>query len=127
MMNILTTKTTPESFIPLTPLTFGILTAVAEGPKSGYGIVRGIEEGSEGSLSPGTGTVYVALQRLIAEGLVEAAPEPPDAPADKRSRRWYAITEFGRQVLVLEARRLASALRLAVQAGVIVPDDAVGG
>jgi DNA-binding PadR family transcriptional regulator len=116
---------TPGSFLPLTPLTFGILTAVAESPKSGYGVVRGVEEGSGGSLSPGTGTVYVALQRLMARGLVESAPEPPDAPADNRERRWYALTPLGRRVLALEARRMAGALRLAVQAGVLDPDQVV--
>jgi DNA-binding PadR family transcriptional regulator len=107
----------PESFLPLTSLTFGILTAVTEGSKSGYGIVREIEEGSQGRLSPGTGTVYVALQRLIQQGLVEPVSAPSDAPADNRARRWYAISPLGRQVFSLEAQRLASALRLAVKAG----------
>lgn len=109
--------TTPESFLPLTPLTFGILTAVVAGPKSGYGIVRGIEVGSDGKLSPGTGTVYVALQRLMTQGLVEPSSEPSHAPSDNRARRWYALSRLGRQVLTLEARRMASALRLAVEAG----------
>ena len=116
----------PESFLPLTPLTFGILTALAEGAKSGYGIVRGVEEGSEGRLSPGTGTVYVALQRLMSQGLVEAAPEPSDAPSDRRERRWYGLAPLGRRVLTLEARRMASALRLAMEAGGIDLDEGVG-
>jgi len=119
------TDATPESFLPLTPLTFGILTTAATGPKSGYGIVRGIEEGSEGSLSPGTGTVYVALQRLMSQGLMEPAPEPGDAPNDKRARRWYTVTPLGRRVVALEARRLASALRLAVEAGILQKEEVV--
>lgn len=110
----------PEStYLPLTPLTFAVLTAVAPGPRSGYGIVRGIEDGSDGTLSPGTGTVYVALQRLMNQGLLEAAQEPSDAPNDNRTRKWYALTPLGRRVLTLEARRLSGALRLAVDAGVL--------
>lgn len=70
----------PESFLPLASLTFGILTAVAQTSKSGYGIVREIEEGSEGRSSPGTGRVYVALQRLIQQGLEEPASELKTTP-----------------------------------------------
>jgi DNA-binding PadR family transcriptional regulator len=113
----------PESFLPLTPLTFGILTALAGGARSGYGIVRGVEEGSDGRLSPGTGTVYVALQRLMTQGLVDPGAEPPEAPSDNRERRWYALSPLGRQVLTLEARRMVSALRLAVEAGGIDLDE----
>jgi DNA-binding PadR family transcriptional regulator len=119
------TDPTPESFLPLSPLTFGILTTVANGPKSGYGIVRGIEEESRGTLSPGTGTVYVALQRLMHQGLLEDAQEPPDAPDDNRARRWYAVTPLGRRVVALEARRLAGAVRLAVEAGILQRDERV--
>lgn len=119
-------ETKEASFLPLTPLTFGILTSLARGPRSGYGIVRGVEEGSEGRLSPGTGTVYVALQRLMSQGLVETVAEPPDAPDDNRSRRWYGLTPLGRRVLTLEARRLAGALRLAVEAGVLDEGEVVG-
>jgi DNA-binding PadR family transcriptional regulator len=108
-----------STHLPLTPLTFAVLTTLAQGPRNGYGIVRGIEEGSDGTLSPGTGTVYVALQRLMGQGLLEAAPEPADAPSDRRSRRWYALTPQGRRVLTLEARRLSGALKLAVEAGVL--------
>jgi len=117
------TESTPETFLPLTPLTFGILTAVASGPKSGYGIVRGIEEGSHGRLSPGTGTVYVALQRLMDQGLLAPADAPADAPDDNRQRRWYALTPLGKRTVVLEARRLAGALRLAAEAGILVDEE----
>jgi DNA-binding PadR family transcriptional regulator len=113
------TEAKPESFLPLTPLTFGILASVTLEPRSGYGIVRGVEEGSDGRLRPGTGTVYVALQRLMDQGLVEAASEPPGAPSDNRVRRWYSLTPLGRQVLSLEAERMAGALRLAVQVGAL--------
>lgn len=111
----------PQSFLPLTPLTFGILVALADRARSGYGIVREIEERSGGTMSPGTGTVYVALQRLMNDGLLEESPEPADAPHDKRARRWYRVTALGSRVLTLEARRLSGVLRLAAERG--VPGD----
>jgi DNA-binding PadR family transcriptional regulator len=91
---------------PLTPLSFQILVVLADGPKHGYGILKEIEEISGGSFATSTGTLYLAIQRLEQEGLLE------QVSGDSR-RRYYALTQEGREVAAAEARRLASLLGVA--------------
>jgi DNA-binding PadR family transcriptional regulator len=96
--------------LPLTPLSFQILVALADGPKHGYGIIKEIEETSAGSLKSSTGTLYLAIRRLEQEGLIEEGEAA--AGADSR-RRYYRLTAEGREVAVAETRRLASLLGVA--------------
>lgn len=53
--------------------TFLVLTALADEPMHGYGIVRAAEEVSAGEVHLRVGTLYGALDRLVADGLVEHA------------------------------------------------------
>ena len=98
-----------DSQRPLTPLSFQILVALADGPKHGYGIIKEIEEASGDSLKSSTGTLYLAIQRLEHEGLLE---EEKAAASDSR-RRYYRLTPAGREVAVAETRRLATLLGVA--------------
>lgn len=91
---------------PLTPLSFQILVALADGPKHGYGILKEIEEASGASFATSTGTLYLAIRRLEQAGLLEPAE------GDSR-RRYYRLTPEGREVAAAEARRLASLLSVA--------------
>jgi len=99
-----------DSRLPLTPLSFQILVALADGPKHGYGILKEIEEGSGGSLKSSTCTLYLAIQRLEQEGLLE---EERNASASDSRRRYYRLTPDGREVAIAETRRLASLLAVA--------------
>ncbi len=56
--------------LPLTALWYGILLALADEPRHGYGTIKEIEARTGGEMSPGTGTVYLALHRLEEDGLV---------------------------------------------------------
>ena len=66
-------STSPESFLPLTPVAFEILLALAEGERHGYEVMIEIERRSAGRISPNPGTLYRALDRLVQEGLLTAA------------------------------------------------------
>lgn len=90
----------------LTPLTLHLLLALAERDEHGYGLMKRVRETSRGQLKPATGTVYLALQRLEEEGLVEDAPGPR-ARVDDRPRRYYRLTARGRKTVRQEAERLA--------------------
>lgn len=94
----------PEDFLPLSHLTCHILFAVAEEPRYGYDIGREVEERSGGTISPSIGSLYLAIQRLQDQGLLEEATGHDDE--DSR-RRYYRATELGRRVAEAEARRLA--------------------
>lgn len=90
--------------LPLTPLSLGVLLALAEGPRHGYALLKELDRQSQGRLKPGTGTLYAALQRMIDEGLLKETERPTGEDA---RRRYYAVTELGRDVARAELRRLA--------------------
>jgi DNA-binding PadR family transcriptional regulator len=96
--------------LPLTPLSFQILVALADGPKHGYGIIKDIEEASGQPLKSSTGTLYLAIQRLEQEGFLEA---DPSVKGEDSRRRYYRLTSEGREVAAAETRRLAALLGVA--------------
>lgn len=85
--------------------TYLILTALAAGERHGYGILREVEEISDGRVHLGTGTLYGALERLQHDGLVEATREEI---VDGRARRYYRLTGAGLRALRDEVERLAA-------------------
>lgn len=98
----------PRRFLPLTPLAFDVLLALADAPRHGYGIIREVADRTDGLITIRTGTLYTLLQRLQDDALIEAsAPRPRPADDDER-RRYYKLTELGRAVVAAEARRLES-------------------
>jgi DNA-binding PadR family transcriptional regulator len=88
---------------PLTHLALQVLVALAPGARHGYAVIRDIEERTGGELRLRSGTLYVALQRLVEEGLIEEAP--PEPGSDPR-RRYYALTPEGRAAAEAEVGRL---------------------
>lgn len=90
----------------MTPLTYEILLALVDESRHGYGIIKDIEaRGGEGA-APSTGAMYLALQRMEGDGLIEENTERPDGDDDAR-RRYYRITPLGRERAEAESRRLA--------------------
>lgn len=83
--------------------TFLILAALADKPRHGYGIVQEVTVLSGGRVSLLTGTLYTALDRLTAEGLVEPDHEEE---VDGRLRRYYRLTADGLTALTAETARL---------------------
>jgi len=96
---------------PLREPTFLILTALAAGAQHGYGIMTDVRQISGGRVQLRAGTLYAALDRLAAEGLVEADREEI---VDGRLRRYYRLTAAGAQRLAAEVERMhASAVTAA--------------
>jgi len=87
----------------ITPLTFEILLALADEDRHGYGIIKEIEDRSGSESAPSTGALYLALQRMEADELIEEAPAA--AGADAR-RRYYRLTRKGRDHAEAESNRL---------------------
>jgi DNA-binding PadR family transcriptional regulator len=83
--------------------TFLILTALVDQPRHGYGVIQEVEALSEGRFRLRPGTLYGALDRLTAEGLVRADREEV---VDGRLRRYYRLTAAGATQLAEEAERL---------------------
>lgn len=91
---------------------FLILTAVADRPRHGYGIMKEVAAVSDARVNLRAGTLYAALDRFVTAGLVEVDREEV---VDGRHRRFYRLTEAGRAELSAEAARLAGNARLALQ------------
>jgi DNA-binding PadR family transcriptional regulator len=111
-----------SDLLPLTPLSHAILVALAEGDRHGYAIVQEIHRQSEGVLDPGTGTLYAALQRMAADGLIADSDRLPARDEDQR-RKYYRLTKLGREVAIAEAARLQRLLGIAGTRGML-PDGA---
>ena len=93
----------------LTPLSAAILFALTGGASHGYAIIKEIETITDGEMRPNTGSMYLALHRLLETGLIAESKNPDD---DAR-RRYYRLTEAGRSAAKAEARRLSQLLRVA--------------
>ena len=96
----------PRNSLPLTPAVLHILLALAGEERHGYGIMREVEDRTGGGVRLGPGTLYGAIKRMLAKGLIEESDERPDPELDDRRRRYYRITDFGRRVAGAEAERL---------------------
>jgi DNA-binding PadR family transcriptional regulator len=103
----------PGDLLPLTPAVLHILLVLAREERHGYGIMREVEVETGGEVRLGPGTLYGAIKRMLADGLIEESGERPDPALDDRRRRYYRITDFGRRVAGAEAERLQSLVNTA--------------
>lgn len=102
------TRETPAARLPLTPRTFLVLWGLSDGPRHGYALLQRVEELARGQVSIGATSMYEGLYRLRDDGLVEEVAAPPGEDTDNRRRRFFRLTEGGRDVLEAEAERLAA-------------------
>ena len=83
--------------------TFLILTALAAGAQHGYGIMTDVARISDGRVRLRAGTLYAALDRLKADGLVTSDKEEV---VDGRLRRYYRLTPLCGDRLAAEVERV---------------------
>ena len=86
-----------------------VLLSPAQQPRHGYSILKDVEHISGGRVVLSTGTLYGALQRLLAQAWIERF-EDDDTSRDKRS---YRLTAKGRHNLQAEIDRMRHLTRLA--------------
>ncbi len=72
-----------------------LLAALEPGPLHGYAVIESLRAGSSGHFDLPTGTVYPALHRLEAAGLVRSGW----SVVSGRRRRTYRLTQAGRRAL----------------------------
>lgn len=75
-----------------------LLLIIADFPIYGYEIARELERRSEGYINLTASTLYSALRRLERRGLVLSSWDQ----VAKQKRRYYALTDQGRQLLAEE-------------------------
>lgn len=101
----------PVSFLPLTEVAFEILLALAEGERHGYDVMLEIERRTGGRVSLNPGTLYRALDRLLAQGLLSVEIQRPSG--SEEGRRVFALSRLGAAVAAAEAARLDDQVRAA--------------
>ncbi len=94
-----------DQFLPLSPVAFDILLALADGEQHGYRIMQEVNARGGGATTLHAGTLYRALARLLEQELIAELAERP-AEDDER-RRYYRLTERGILVARAELDRLA--------------------
>jgi PadR family transcriptional regulator PadR len=94
---------------PLREPTLFILTALLPGALHGYGIIKAVEEMSDGRVRLRAGTLYAALDRLENAGCVTLDCEVSEGGPP---RRYYRLAPAGVALLEAEERRLAENAKL---------------
>jgi PadR family transcriptional regulator len=72
-----------------------LLAALEGGPRHGYAVIEALRRGSGGQLDLPTGTIYPALRRLEASGLITGSW----SVVAGRRRRYYELTAVGQRAL----------------------------
>jgi len=79
--------------------------------------MRQVEDESGGAVRLGPGTLYGAIKRLLADGLIEESDVRPDPDLDDQRRRYYRLTGLGERVCRAEVERLRELIERASRAG----------
>lgn len=77
-----------------------LLSVLEEGPANGYGLIKRIEERTDGMWKTSPGSTYPTLAQLVDEGMVSASPQENGGTV-------YALTDSGKETLRDEAARIA--------------------
>lgn len=103
----------PSHYLPeTTPIELLILIALAHQDLHGLGLIQDIYNRTENTVLLVPGTLYVALKRMVAARLIIPV-DPPEGEQGNDRRRYYHITEAGRDAIHQEISRME---RLAVNA-----------
>lgn len=101
----------PQSFLPLKPAVFHILLSLSDQELHGYGIMKAVEEATDGGVRLHPSPLYRRLKRLLEQGVVKESEGPADSELDDERRRYYGLTALGRKVLAEEAARVMALSR----------------
>ncbi|GAE91477.1 transcriptional regulator [Gracilibacillus boraciitolerans JCM 21714] len=87
-----------KKYLPMTETAFYILLSLTE-PRHGYGIIKRVEEMTNGRLKLGSGTIYGTLTKMQRDQIITIY-------ADEKRKTIYEITPLGKQLIHLEIKRL---------------------
>ncbi|WHY79599.1 helix-turn-helix transcriptional regulator [Neobacillus sp. WH10] len=87
-----------KKYVPMTETAFYILLSLTE-PRHGYGIVKHVEDITNGRIALGSGTVYGTLTKMQKDGIITVF-------ADEERKTVYEVTETGRKLITAEINRL---------------------
>jgi DNA-binding PadR family transcriptional regulator len=106
--------------VELTSPGFQVLLALAAGEGHGYGVMKYVQELSHGEVRLPPGTLYRTIARLVADGMAEEIGDEDPAASHDARRRYYHITETGREVAARHAALLSRLVAAAQNAGLLI-------
>ncbi|MEM8993353.1 MAG: PadR family transcriptional regulator [Acidobacteriota bacterium] len=110
------TERTPQhetdQHLPLRAADCHLLMALRRDDMYGYALLQAMADDSRGAVSMDIGALYRALDRLMRAGLIGTSGRRDPEPSRGKPRRYYAITDLGRDVLSAELTRLERLLAL---------------
>ncbi len=107
----------PKSDTPITPAVLHILLALSARDLHGYGIMKQVEQDSQGKMIMGPGTLYGCLNRMLKAGLVRESDQRADPELDDARRIYYMLTAKGKQALTAEQERYRQMVALFAERG----------
>jgi DNA-binding PadR family transcriptional regulator len=107
----MTSDANERGFLPLPASVLHILLALGNEELHGYAIMRQVEELTDGAVAMGPGTLYGAVKRMLADGLIEETAERPDPDLDDQRRRYYRVTALGARVRAADVARVETLLK----------------
>ena len=87
-----------KTYLPMTETAYYILLSLNE-PRHGYGIIKYVEELTEGRIKLGSGTVYGTLGKMSKDGIITVFE-------DQNRKTTYEITTTGIELLLEEMDRI---------------------
>jgi DNA-binding PadR family transcriptional regulator len=114
------------AYLPLTPAVFHVLLALADGDKHGYAIMKDVRQRTEGKVRLSAGTLYGIINRLLGDGMIVETRDRPSPALDDERRRYYRLTNFGREVAIADAVRMENAIAMARSSRLLLPAQPEG-
>lgn len=87
-----------KAYLPMTETAYYILLSLSE-PRHGYGIIKFVDELTDGRIKLGSGTVYGTLGKMSKDGIITVFE-------DQDRRTIYEITNVGIELLLEEIGRI---------------------
>lgn len=118
--------TNEHDHLPLAPHVLQILVSVLDRPQHGYAMIKEISERTEGEIQLGTSTLYSAIKRMVAAGLLVETDRPAAMASDDARRRYYVATPEGVVAARREVERMRHWTHILEKEGVIAKLGVVG-
>lgn len=96
----------PADLLPLRPVHYHSLLVLAEGALHPYALVKRIAQRTDGLVTPGPASIHRTIRQLQESGLIEESEERPSPELDDERRRYFRLTDLGRDVALAETERL---------------------
>lgn len=90
-----------------------ILLALSTRERHGYGIMKQVEEDSQGRVKMGPGTLYGSIKRMIEAGLIRESARQVDPDLDDQRRIYYKLAGKGQAALKNEVERYRGVVAIA--------------